>query len=134
VKAFDAQVLQTDPAVIALGTSEEPTLESARNNPNGPACEAARSAFRNALIFKTVFTAFVAALSAITLLALGWVVYKVIADAFDATGTLAAIAAVVSGGGALYLGRQRAKDQTVLDATLAKVGEYCGGDLRDELA
>jgi hypothetical protein len=126
----DAEVLKVDPAQIALGSESG---AAAPSDPEGPACAASLSAFRSNLFFKNIFTGLVAVLAAFTVGALAFCIIRVIVSSWEPATTLAAIAAVVTGGGALYLQKERSRADKVLKDSLTDVGRYCGTDLRDGL-
>jgi len=132
--SLDSEVLRTDPGVIALGSSSETVLADARNKPEGPACHASLSAFRTALTFKTIFTALMVLLALVALGAVVFILIRSLADgSWDATNSLAAVSAAVTGAGAVFLEKLRSQQQTVLDDALKNVGTYCGTNIQREL-
>ncbi|MBA3432105.1 MAG: hypothetical protein H0U16_11585 [Actinobacteria bacterium] len=132
--ALDSEVLRTDPGVIGLGNSSEQALAEARNSPEGPACQASLSAFRVALTFKTIFTAVMAVLAIVALGAVVFVLARTLWDStWDATNSLAAITAAVTGSGAVFLETLRRKQQKVLDDAMDDVGAYCGPGIQEQL-
>jgi len=131
--ASDAEILEADPAKIALGTASPAEITEAKDDPEGPACQASLAAFQSALVFRNIFTAIVAVLAALTLIALAYCIFRVLDDKWDATGTLSAIGGVVTGTAAVYLGRERSKSINVLRKALEDVGTYCGKPVADEV-
>jgi len=129
----DSQALESDPGKIALGDAAKAAAAAENPNPQGPACSASLSAFQSALLFKNIFTAIVALLALLTVGALGFCLVRVIVESWEPANTLAAITAVVTGGGALYLGRERSKSQKILDGALGDVQRYCGAAVHDQL-
>jgi hypothetical protein len=131
--SIDADVLRTDPGVIALGDASPAALENAANDPNGPACQASLSAFQSALVWKNIYTAAVAVLVGITVIAVAYCVYKLLDTGWDPTSTFTALAGAVTGGGAGFVGRQRNKADKLLRQALEDVGTYCGMPVREQL-
>jgi hypothetical protein len=127
----DADVLKVDPAKIALGESY--TATPAAPEPQGPACAASLAAFRSSLFFRNLFTALVAVLALMTLVVLGYCVYRVATSDWDASNTFAALGGAVTGVGAVLLQRERSKAIKVLDESLSNVGKYCGEPVHNEL-
>ncbi|HET9185123.1 MAG TPA: hypothetical protein VFN82_03180 [Solirubrobacterales bacterium] len=130
----DDPVLKTDPGAIALGDIGQAKQAAENPDPLGPACAASLSSFRSALFFKNIFTALVALLGLLTLGALAFCLVRILASSWEAANTLAAIAGVVTGGGALFLGRERSRSDKVLNGSLADVQRYCGEPLADKLS
>jgi hypothetical protein len=134
VIAADDPKLNPDPGKIALGDAGAAKAAAESPDPQGPACSASVSAFRSALVFKNIFTALVAILACLTLGALAFCIVEVIANSsWQATNTLAVIAGVVTGAGALFLRRERSKSDKILEQSLADVQKYCGTSLAAEL-
>jgi hypothetical protein len=130
---IDAATLRTDPGKIALGDVPDAVLAEAEGQPNGPACQASLSAFRSALVFRNIFTALVAVLAVLTLIALSYCLYLAFDKSFDVTGTVAAIGGIVTGAGALFLRTERNKAIKNLDDALGNVSKYCGEPVKQEL-
>ena len=128
--SLDSNLLRVDPAQIALGNEaggpQAPDAES-------PACAASLSAFQSALVFKNIFTSIMAILATLTLGVLAFCLIHAVASSWDATNTLAAIAAVVTGGGAVFLGNEKSKAEKVLNEALSDVQKYCGTELHNKL-
>ncbi len=132
--AADDPKIAPDPGKIALGDNQAAAAAAQAPDPQGPACNASVAAFRSALVFKNIFTALVAILALLTLGALAFCIVEVISDSsWQATNTLAVIAGVVTGGGALFLKRERSKSDKILEQSLADVQKYCGTSLAGEL-
>ena len=129
----DATLLNVDPGQVALGNPQQAALAAQNPNPQGPACGASLSAFQSALFFKNLFTALVAVLATLTLGALAFCLVRVLVSSWEPATTLAAIAAVVTGGGAVYLGRERSRADKVLSSALSDVQKYCGETVHDKL-
>jgi len=130
---FDTTVLQVDPGKIALGNTADDVLAQATDDPTGPACAASLSAFQSALVFRNIFTAIVAVLAFVTLIAISYCIFRLFDSSWDPTTTFAAIGAAASSGGALFLRRERSKSIKVLDEALANVGKYCGEPVKQKL-
>lgn len=129
----DAEILKVDPAQIALGSEDGAAAAAATGNPEGPACAASLSSFRSNLFFKNIFAGLVAVLAAFTVGALGFCIVRVIVSSWEPATTLAAIAAIVTGGGALFLQKERSRAEKVLEDSLADVDKYCGTQVRQDL-
>jgi hypothetical protein len=126
VVAFDADALAANPAAIA--GSEQPSTEDTRS----PACEAAVSAFRTALMFRQIFTAVVALLAVATVLLLIWFLWR-IGEGFD-TGTGIALAGtLVTGTASGFLGKRMLESIRVQNRALADVQRYCPAALHEQL-
>ena len=132
---IDSAALKSDPGVIALGeVASSPALQNAVGDAEGPACQASLSAFRSALAFRNIFTALVAVLAFVTLVAIVFCLIRILASEWDATNTFAAIGAAVTGSGALYLKKEQTKSVNVLNDALGNVGKYCGEPVKQKLS
>jgi hypothetical protein len=131
---LDADILRADPAKVALATSDPAVLQDAQANPdpNAPACQAAIAAYRPALIFRYIFTTFVAVLGAMTTIGLGYCIYRIF-EGWSVTATLAALGSVVTGSAALWLTRKMRESIRVLRQALDDVATYCGTPVADQL-
>jgi len=128
------ELLNTDPGQIALG--DKARAEAAAHNPDADsaACQAALSSFRSALLFKNVFAGIVAVLAVLTVVALGFCLYKAFNTSWESATTFAAITGAVTGGGAIFLQTEKSKAQKVLENSLADVKTYCGSGVSQKLA
>jgi hypothetical protein len=131
--AFDAEVLRTDPALIALGGADTTSLEAySEPGPNSPACQAALATFRPALMFRYIFTAFVAVLGAMTTVAVVYCIWRIL-EGWNMAATLSAIGAAVTGVAAVWLGKKMMESIRVLREALNDVATYCGPDVKQQL-
>lgn len=126
---FDADALDADPGTMF---PPPPGAEAAGPDESGPACHAALSAFRVALMFRIAFTSIVAVLALLTLVALGYVIYRIL-DGWDATATVSAIGGAVTGAAAGFLTRNMRASITVQGKALEDVGTYCGMPKKQQL-
>lgn len=129
--AFDDAALETDPGRMfppQPGGAEA----AAAADPNAPACHAALSAFRVAIMFRVIFTAMVAVLGGLTLIALGYVLYRVL-DGWDATATLTALGGAVTGVAAGVLNKNMQRSINVQRKALEDVGSYCGVAKKEQM-
>jgi hypothetical protein len=130
----DSNLLQVDPAKIALGVSSTRKAAAEGPDPEGAACASSLSVFRSALFFSNLFTGIVAVLAAVTLGAIVFIIVEVLVNSsWSATNTLAAIAAAVTGGGAAYLRQEQKRASKVLKESLADVKTYCGAPVSEKL-
>lgn len=131
--AFDAPVLRVDPAKIAPGGPGEVGLEAgAAPGPESPACQAALATFRPALMFRYIFTTFVAVLGAVTTVGVAYCIWRIL-EGWNMTATLSAIASAVTGGAALWLGKRMMESIRVLRQALSDVSKYCGPAVQQQL-
>lgn len=128
--AFDAEVLKADPAKITLGgaATEAPT----EPNQNSPACQAALATFRPALMFRYIFTGFVAVLGAMTTIGVVYCIWRIL-EGWNMTATLSALGAAVTGVAAVWLGKKMLESIRVLRQALADVSKYCGPAVTQQL-
>jgi hypothetical protein len=126
VTAFDA--ITADPARIALGTEDHTQLEAAAATPDpqSPACQAALSEHRTALMFQVGFTALVFIVAFATAISLVIFIYRVADTGWDPATALSAVAAIVTGGASVWLSRRMREARKVERDALADVGTYCG--------
>jgi hypothetical protein len=131
--AFDAEVLRADPAKIARGGPGDATLE-ATGEPNRelPACQAALASFRPALMFRYIFTTFVAVLGAMTTIGVVYCIWRIL-EGWNMAATLSAIGAAVTGVAAVWLGRKMVESIGVLRQALDDVSKYCGPAVTQQL-
>jgi hypothetical protein len=127
VLEFDADKLQTDPAVIATGTASEPEAKD-----GSPACQAAVESFRTALMFRVVFTLLVVATTLAATVATVIFVWRAV-EGFDVTAALTAASAVATSGLAALVAKRMVQAIKVQKQALADVGKYCGTEKRDQL-
>ena len=131
--AFDAEVLRTDPRKIAFGQTDEGNLEGlSQPNPNSPACQAALATFRPALMFRYIFTAFVAVLGAMTTVGVAYCIWRIL-EGWNMTATLSALGASVTGVAAVWLGKKMMESIRVLRQALSDVSTYCGTSVEQQL-
>src|SRR5215204_4204475 len=122
--AFDSPVLRADPGKIASGAAGG--LEAVTQpGSDSPACQAALASFRPALMFRYIFTGFVAVLGAITTVAVVYCIWR-ISEGWNMTATLSAIGGAVTGVAAIWLGKKMMESIGVLRQALADVSTYCG--------
>ena len=127
--AFDDPALDADPGAMFAPAGG---MEAAAADANAPACLAALSAFRVAVMFRVIFTAMVAVLGGLTLIALGYVLYRIL-EGWDATATLTALGGAVTGVAAGVLNKNMQRSINVQRKALADVGTYCGMPKKDQL-
>jgi hypothetical protein len=130
--AFDDQALRADPAKIVAGGVAGGLERTTGPGPDSPACHAALATFRPALMFRYIFTAFVAVLGAMTTVALVYSLWRIL-EGWNAAATLTAISAVITGGAAVTLGKKMMESIAVLRQALEDVSTYCGADVTDRL-
>lgn len=131
--AFDAPVLRVDPARIAGSAGGEVAFEAAAApGPDSPACQAALATFRPALMFRYIFTSFVAVLGAMTTVGVVYCIWRIL-EGWNMTATLSAIASAVTGGAAIWLGKKMMESIRVLRQALADVSKYCGPAVQQQL-
>jgi hypothetical protein len=128
VVAFDEAALHADPGAMFPSAG----AEAAGGDPNAPACHAALSAFRVAVMFRIIFTGIVAVLAGLTLIALGYVIYRIL-EGWDATATVTALGGAVTGAAAGFLNKNMQRSINVQTQALADVGTYCGVETRQQL-
>jgi hypothetical protein len=126
--AFDAEVLRSDPAKIAGGAA----FEAAGEPKDSPACQAALATFRPALMFRYIFTAFVALLGAMTTVGVVYCIWRIL-EGWNMTATLSALGAAVTGVAALWLGKKMMESIRVLRQALQDVSTYCGADVTRQI-
>jgi hypothetical protein len=129
VVAFDEAVLHADPGAMFPPPAG---AEAAGGDPNAPACQAALSAFRIAVMFRIIFTGIVAVLAGLTLIALGYVIYRIL-QGWDATATVTALGGAVTGVAAGFLNKNMQRAINVQGQALADVDTYCGVATQQQL-
>jgi hypothetical protein len=129
--AFDAEALRADPGIIASGAAGGLEAMPAPGRAS-PACQAALATFRPALMFRYIFTGFVAVLGAMTTIAVVYCIWRII-EGWNMTATLSAIGAAVTGVAAASLGKKMIESINVLRQALEDVSKYCGADVTKQL-
>ncbi|HEU4702957.1 MAG TPA: hypothetical protein VFS37_10785 [Conexibacter sp.] len=138
--AFDADVLKTDPAVIALGdaTNGAPLAERVREaartpRRESPACQAAIASYRTALIFRVLFTVLVFVVSAAAAAAIVYCVYVIATDGADVSAIVTGVSGAVASGATVFLVRGMRQSTSLARQALGDVGTYCGTDVKAEV-
>src|SRR6186997_930079 len=107
---LDPTSIRVDPAQIAFGNDKQAVQEAkAEPSEGSPACAASLESFRSALIFKNIFTIFVAILGAVAVVAIGFSVIAALVGSWNPANTFAALTGGITGAGALWVQRHKSK-------------------------
>ena len=125
---FDAKILTVDPATIAMGGASREAVRTDESTPTheSPACAAALSGYRTALMFRTLFTYLVFAVAGASATAILVAIYKAMSAGVDLGVGITLVSGFVGSGAAIFIGKRMNESIVVARTALQDVGKYCG--------
>ena len=132
---FDAKILNADPAKIAMGGAAPEAVRTAESTPNqeSPACAAALSGYRTALMFRTLFTYLVLAVAGASATAILVAIYKAMSAGVDLGVGITLVSGFVGSGAAIFIGKRMNESIAVARTALQDVGKYCGSEVEQKV-
>jgi len=132
MESFNAEILQTDPSLIANGSPDPGAAPG--QDVKAPACQAALMSYKTAWVFSILFGALVFIVSLAAAISLIIFIVRVTSDGADVEAGLAGVTAVVTSGATIFLARKAKAANEDRRKTLEDVGTYCGTKVADQVA